>query len=203
MYESAKESLGKLLEWGGAGVGMLLGLAATRLGIPISPAVAAIGGTVAGGLIGSQAKAIVVTAIDLRREQREKSAQAAAAGSTATGETASPDRGSIRLTAATTGHSRRGSVRTAHGSSGGIAGQVISGIEQVLEQIEQTAGKLNAVAASMRNSQDSMMVLIYGGRADVVRRTHDAMSGARDSVYDSAVLLRGASEDLRAYRASI
>lgn len=44
----------------------------------------------AGGLIGSQAKAIVVTAIDLRREQREKSAQAAAAGSTATGETASP-----------------------------------------------------------------------------------------------------------------
>lgn len=37
MYESAKESLGKLLEWGGAGVGMLLGLAATRLGIPISP----------------------------------------------------------------------------------------------------------------------------------------------------------------------
>ncbi|MGW4465840.1 hypothetical protein [Micromonospora sp. NPDC004704] len=80
---------------------------------------------------------------------------------------------------------------------------MISGIEQVMEQIEQTAARLNAVAASMRNSQDSMMVLIYGGRADVVRRTHDAMSGARDKVYDSAVLLRSASEDLRAYRASI
>ena len=80
---------------------------------------------------------------------------------------------------------------------------MISGIEQVIEQIDQAANKLGAVAANMRNSQDAMMVLLYGGRVDVVRRTHDVLSTARGKVQDGAVLLREASEDLRAYRASI
>jgi hypothetical protein len=201
MYESAKEGVGKLLEWGGAGVGMLLGLAAARLGLPISPAVAAIGGTVAGGLIGAQAKAIAVTAIDLRREQREKPANDAdrVHGGDA------PDRGGVRVGPARADQRRRGSARIAHQRSGSvsIAGQVISGIEQVIEQIDQAANKLGAVAANMQNSQDAMMVLLYGGRVDVVRQTHDLLSTARGKVQDSAVLLRGASEDLGAYRASI
>jgi hypothetical protein len=80
---------------------------------------------------------------------------------------------------------------------------VISGIEQVIEQIDQAANKLGEVAANMQNSQDAVMVLLYGGRVDVVRQTHDLLSTARGKVQDSAVLLRGASEDLGAYRASI
>jgi hypothetical protein len=204
LYESAKEGLGKLLEWGGAGVGMLVGLGAARLGLPISPGVAALGGTVAGGLIGAQAKAIVVTAIDLRREQREKDAGDGNHGKPATGGSA-PDRGGIRVGPAQADQHRRGSARIAsqHSGSVSIAGQVISGVEQVIEQLDRAAAQLGGIAASMRNSQDSLMVLIYGGRVDIVRQTHDALSNARGKVGDAAVLLRGASEDLGAYRASI
>lgn len=204
LYESAKEGLGKLLEWGGAGAGMLVGLGAARLGLPISPTAATIGGTVAGGLIGASAKAIMVTAIDLRREQREKAAGAGSQGESATGDSAT-DRGGIRVGPGQADQHRRGSARIARQRSGAvsIAGQMISGVEQVIEQLDRAAAQLGAIAASMQNGQDAVMVLIYGGRVDIVRQTHDALSNARGNVQDAAVLLRGASEDLGAYRASI
>ncbi|MEV4628439.1 hypothetical protein AB0J90_19435 [Micromonospora sp. NPDC049523] len=207
-YESAKEGLGKLTEWGAAGVGMLVGLAAARLGLPISPSIAVTGGAIAGGMIGAQGKAVVVATLDHLRERRDMRSATAGGRSSVAAEGTGPESrgGGHRVTPGRDRSARhRSSAKAAQKYAGSmsIAGQVISGIEQVMEQIEQTAAKLNAVAASMRNSQDSMMVLIYGGRADVVRRTHDAMSGARDNVYDSAVLLRSANDDLRAYRATI
>ncbi|MFV2126623.1 hypothetical protein ACFHWS_19105 [Micromonospora sp. LOL_013] len=45
--ELSKESLGKLAELGGAAVGMLLGLASTKAGLPVPPSTAATAGIAA------------------------------------------------------------------------------------------------------------------------------------------------------------
>ncbi|WP_434740845.1 hypothetical protein [Micromonospora sp. SH-82] len=78
-YESAKEALGKMVEWGSAGVGMLVGLAGAKYGLPVSPGVASTGGAIIGGMLGAQGKAIVVASLDHARERREKRQSASTA----------------------------------------------------------------------------------------------------------------------------
>ncbi|MFK3982183.1 hypothetical protein ACI2K4_17620 [Micromonospora sp. NPDC050397] len=166
-------------------------------------------GAVIGNAVGSIGKGLVTATVDHFRERRDQrtATSGASAGSRGNGGVS----GGSRISGAKGLRARRGAAggasldrgRVTASASGGIAGQVISGIEQVIEQVERTAKKINAVGTSMWHSQDSMMVLLYGGREDVVLRTHDALSEARHRISESAVLLRAAGEELNAYRASI
>ncbi|MEW2442729.1 hypothetical protein [Micromonospora marina] len=196
-YESVKEALGKLVEWGGAGVGMLVGLASARYGLPVSPAVASTGGAIIGGMVGSQGKAIVVAGVDHLRERREERRTAAATHG---------DRPSARLAVTGTRHTAIRGPRTTSRRRGGaasVAGQVIGGIEQVIEQIERTAGRVATIHQKMWASQNALSAVLAGGRPDIVRTTEARLTAARGLVHDSAGALRSATDDLRSYRSRL
>lgn len=208
-YETVKEGTGNLVQQAAMGLGALMGLLSSRWGMPATASV--ITGAIIGNAVGSIGKGLVTATVDHLRERREERAAGSAGGSESRGGSGIASGGSSKSTVSGLRARRSGPGRQSTGpgqvvtgsGSGGIAGQVISGIERVIEEVEQTAKKINAVGTSMWHSQDSMMVLLNGGRQDVVRRTHDAMSEARDRMSESAVLLRAAGEDLNAYRASI
>ncbi|MEV4757559.1 hypothetical protein AB0J86_20940 [Micromonospora sp. NPDC049559] len=192
--ESAKEGLGKLAEWGGAGVGMLLGLASARYGLPVASSVAATGGAVVGGMVGSAGKALVVATIDHwrdRRQQRAASIDSAGKGA---------------VSARRSGRGSRGNApRVSHFWSGPIggAGEIISGIGEVIQQLERAHEGLGSLLEPMRASHDRIMAALSGGRQDVVQQTHGRLTLARKRVEDSLGLLQGANEDLRGYLSSI
>ncbi|MFI6757743.1 hypothetical protein ACIBF5_01175 [Micromonospora sp. NPDC050417] len=202
-YESVKEGTGNLVQQAAMGLGALVGLLSSRWGLPATASV--ITGAIIGNAAGSIGKGFVAATVDHVRERHEQRAS----GSSTGGATRGANGGKAGASGLRARRRGRGGAstgprqRVAGGGSGGIAGQVISGIERVIEEVEQTAKKINAVGTSMWHSQDGMMVLLNGGRQDVVRCTHDAMSEARDRMSESAVLLRAAGEDLNAYRASI
>ncbi|GAB2963129.1 hypothetical protein GCM10027280_59980 [Micromonospora polyrhachis] len=198
-YEGAKEGLGKLAEWGGAALGMLLGVAATRLGVPLNPSMAATGGAILGGLLGSSGKAFVAAGMDHLRERRE---QRAAAGSQDSQVGGAGGRG-CRRGSGSNGRTR--TPRVAHFWSGpiGEAGQVISGIGDVIQQIERAHEALGGVSEAMRGTHDRVMMMLSGGRSEVVQQTHARLTSARTHVEDSLTLLRLANEDLRGYLMSI
>ncbi|RKR87123.1 hypothetical protein BDK92_1396 [Micromonospora pisi] len=208
-YETVKEGTGNLVQQAAMGLGALMGLLSSRWGLPATASV--ITGAIIGNAVGSIGKGFVAATVDHLRERREERAAGPGSAGRTHGGSGTASGSSSEGTVSGLHARRRGSggfsagrgQLIAGGGSGGIAGQVISGIERVIEEVEQTARKINAVGTSMWHSQDGMMVLLNGGREDVVRRTHDAMSEARDRMSESAVLLRAAGEDLNAYRASI
>ncbi|MFY1672157.1 hypothetical protein ACN27G_19650 [Plantactinospora sp. WMMB334] len=215
-YESAKEGLGKLVEWGSAGIGMMLGVAATRLGLPISPAVATTGGAILGGLLGSQGKAYIVARLDYLRETRAQRKPQAAAEATTT------DEGGDKVPAKprgdppkpppkpfTVGAFRR-AARVPHRKivrgrtdSSSVASQVISGLEKAIDQLEQAAKQAQQLGVDVWASHNRLSATLAGGRPEVVRHTHDRLTTARHHVQDSVNLLRQAAERLREYRSAI
>ncbi|MDM4719594.1 hypothetical protein QTQ03_08320 [Micromonospora sp. WMMA1363] len=193
-YESAKETLGKLIEWGGAGVGMLIGLAGTRYGLPVSPAVASTGGAIIGGMVGSQGKAFVVTGFDHLRERRDQRRATAAKG----GGIARNGRRSRRHGIASS------AVASSRGrASASIAGQVIGGLDNVMDQLNRASRQLANVHQRMWASQNALSVVLAGGRPDVVKRVEAQLTMARGHVHDSAGALKGCVDNLATYRATI
>ncbi|MFD1321666.1 hypothetical protein ACFQ4H_11265 [Micromonospora sonneratiae] len=174
---------------------MLLGVAATRHGLPVNPSVAATGGAIIGGLAGSSGKVVVAAALDHLRERREQ--RALEGGSQGGAARAGGRRGWRR-------GSGRGRVRTprvAHFWSGPIggAGQIISGIGDVIQQLERAHDALDDITKAMGKTHDKVMMVLSGGRSDVVQKTHADLTTARTHVEDSQTELRLVNDALRGY----
>ncbi|MBX7265835.1 hypothetical protein KIF24_07190 [Micromonospora sp. Llam7] len=193
-YESAKEALGRLVEWGGAGVGMLAGLAGAKYGMPVSPAVASTGGAIIGGMVGSQGKAIVVAGIDHLRERRDQRRAATAA--------AASHREWLRRSGS---NGVAGSLSTPRprGGSASIAGQVIGGLDNVVGQLDRASRQLAEIHRTMWASQNALNAVLAGGRPEVVRAVDATLSEARGLVHDSSGMLTGSANIVGGYRASI
>ncbi|TDC38846.1 hypothetical protein [Micromonospora sp. KC213] len=202
-YESVKEALGKLVEWGGAGVGMLVGLASARYGLPVSPGVASTGGAIIGGMVGSQGKAVVVAGFDHLRERRdERRAAAARRGGTSpravSGAAHAPMTGSRGA-----GHRGPRAMSSRRSSTPSIAGQVIGGIEQVIEQLDRAASRIAAIHQKMWANQNSLLGVLAGSRPEIVRATEATLTTARGLVHDSVGELTAAKRELGAYRSRL
>ncbi|GAA0398810.1 hypothetical protein GCM10009541_47300 [Micromonospora gifhornensis] len=193
-YESAKEALGKLVEWGGAGVGMLVGLGSAKYGLPVSPAVASTGGAIIGGMVGSQGKAFVVAGIDHFRERHEQRKSSAPADGS---------RHRPRRRTGSSGGTGVVSVARAQGSSASIAGQVIGGLDNVMAQLNRASRQLAKLHRTMWASQNELNAVLAGGRPDVVGGLEDALTTARNLVLDSPDLLRTCTDTIRGYRSRI
>ncbi|MEO3779419.1 hypothetical protein ABGB16_21760 [Micromonospora sp. B11E3] len=199
-YESVKEALGKLVEWGGAAVGMLVGLASARYGLPVSPTVASTGGAVIGGMVGSQGKALVVAGFDHLRERRDQRRAAAARSGSATPRVPSSTRHRVSGAAS---HSALRGPRTMSGrrsNASSIAGQVIGGLEDVIEQVDKTTKRLAEIHRRMWATHNALLGVLAGSRPEIVRNTEANLSKARGLVHDSAGLLTAAKESLSVYR---
>ncbi|MBQ1025389.1 hypothetical protein [Micromonospora sp. C95] len=190
-YESAKEALGKMVEWGGAGVGMLVGLAGAKYGVPVSPAVASTGGAIIGGMVGSQGKAIVVAGLDHLRERRDQREAATAASA--------PHRGRLRRRGS---NGVAGSLNTPRprGGSASIAGQVIGGLDNVVGQLDRASRQLAKIHRTMWASQSALNAVLAGGRPEVVGAVDTALSTARGLVHDSSGMLTGSAKIVGNYR---
>ncbi|GIJ22786.1 hypothetical protein [Micromonospora lutea] len=188
-YESAKEGLGKLVEWGGAGVGMLVGLAGARWGLPVSPAVASTSGAIIGGMVGSQGKAFVVAGIDHLRERRDQRRSAA-----------SSVEGRRRRHQHSSG-SPPGS--RARGDSAGIVGQVIGGLDNVRGRLDRTSRQLDAIHRKVWASQDEISVILAGGRPEVTSTVEGQLTATRNLLRDLAGELRLCVKTLKAYRVEL
>ncbi|MFY1703640.1 hypothetical protein ACN28G_18185 [Micromonospora sp. WMMA1923] len=205
-YESAKEALGKLVEWGTAGVGMLAGLGAAKYGLPVSPGVASTGGAIIGGMLGSQGKALVVAGFDHLRERRDQRRTATtSAGSRA----ASPQRTGSSAGGGATAGTRTGTgagsaytpIRS--GTSTSIAGQVIGGLDTVMSQLNRASRQLAEIHRAMWDAQNALNAVLAGGRPDVVLTLEGQLSTARGHVHDATGQLAGAADNLATYRAAI
>ncbi|MEU6023575.1 hypothetical protein [Micromonospora sp. NPDC047134] len=191
-YESAKEALGKLVEWGGAGVGMLVGLGSAKYGLPVSPAVASTGGAIIGGMMGSQGKAFVVAGIDHFRERRDqRRSAAAAAGSRRSRRTGSG------------GGTRAVSSARPQGGSASIVGQVIGGLDNVVTQLNRASRHLADIHRRMWATQNELNAVLAGGRPEVVRALDDTLTTARNLVLESPGLLGNCTDTISGYRAGI
>ncbi len=193
-YESAKEALGKLIEWGGAGIGMLVGLAGAKYGMPVSPAVASTGGAIIGGMVGSQGKALAVAGIDHLRERRDQRKAAAAAGGSRQG---------LQRRTGSRGVTRSISAPRPRAGSASIAGQVIGGLDNVVAQLNRASRQLAEIHRTMWASQNALSAVLAGGRPEVVRAVDAQLSTARGNVHDSSGLLTTGAETISSYRASI
>jgi hypothetical protein len=187
-YESAKEGLGKLVEWGGAGVGMLVGLAGAKWGLPVSPAVASTSGAIIGGMVGSQGKAFVVAGIDHFRERRDQRRSAGSIG------------GSRRRHQHESGSP---SVSMSRGGSASVVGQVIGGLDNVMSQLHRAARQLEEIHRKMWASQNALSAVLAGGRPEVTLTVEAHLTTARGRVHDSAGELRGCVKTLKAYRVEL
>ncbi|NLU79036.1 hypothetical protein HCA58_11745 [Micromonospora sp. HNM0581] len=190
-YESAKETLGKLVEWGGAGVGMLVGLASAKYGMPVSPALASTGGAIIGGIVGSQGKAIVVAGIDHLRERRDQREAVTAAGA--------PHRGRLRRRGSNGVAGSLHTLRPREGSAS-IAGQVIGRLDYAVRQLNRASRQLAEIHRTMWASQNALNAVLAGGRPEVVGAVEATLSTARGLVHDSSEMLTGSAEIIGEYR---
>ncbi|MFG1952693.1 hypothetical protein [Micromonospora sp. NPDC048830] len=81
-----------------------------------------------------------------------------------------------------------------------IAGQVIGGLEDVIEQVDKASKQLAEIHRRMWASQNALLGVLAGSRPEVVRTTEANLSKSRGLVHDSAGLLMVAKEALNAYR---
>ncbi|TDC72874.1 hypothetical protein E1193_26745 [Micromonospora sp. KC606] len=84
-----------------------------------------------------------------------------------------------------------------------IAGQVIGGIEQVVEQLDRAAGRIAAIHQKMWANQNALLGVLAGSRPEIVRTTEATLSTARGLVHDSVGELTAAKKELGAYRSRL
>lgn len=174
-YETFKEGGGTLLQQAGAALGALIGLLASRWGMP--PTASVITGAIVGSTIGAVGRGFVTAAADHLKERGDQRRQ---------------QRGDGRARVA---HRRRRRVIS-------IA-EVKAGIDTVTEQIERAHNQLSGLADRMRATHGMVMMVMSGGRSDVLQQTHARLTTARTNVEESRALLSQAYEDLHGYRAII
>ncbi|WBB95471.1 hypothetical protein O7543_28320 [Solwaraspora sp. WMMA2080] len=195
-HEVAKEGSGTLVQQLGAGLGALIGLAATRWGLP--PAPVAIAG------------AFINTVLDRRREARAGDGTTSG-GSGAGGGGARP-LSSVRRRYP--GHRSRGggdrtitiggpASRGGSGGGGGSTGSYLQQLRRLLDEIETQQAKLANVANAMRASQLGVAQLLAGGRQDRTQEIYTWSELSRANVEEAAILTHQAVKSLRAYLSNL
>ncbi|MDG4799329.1 hypothetical protein [Micromonospora sp. WMMD980] len=192
-YETAKEGGGTLLQQAGAALGALAGLMGSTWGLP--PSASVITGAIVGGTLGSVGKGFVAASLDQLRERREEQQARTSRRSS--------NRPSWRHAHAAGSSSGGAFMSSRRGGTASVAGQVIGGIEQIIEQLERTAGRVANIHQKMWASQNALLAVLAGGRPDIVRTTEARLTTARGLVHDSTVALAAAKEELRAYRSRL
>ncbi len=200
-YESVKEALGKLVEWGAAGVGMLVGLAGARYGLPVSPTVASTGGAIVGGMVGSQGKAFVVAGIDHLRERRDERRAAAARSGSPSQRVASGTTHRVSTAASHGGPRGPRTMSSRRRAASSIAGQVIGSLDQIIDQLDRAEKQLVKIHQKLWANQNALLAVLAGSRPEIVRTTEASLTKARNTVQETAGLLATVKEDLNAYRA--
>jgi len=205
-HEVAKEGSGTLVQQLGAGLGALIGLAATRWGLP--PAPVAIAGAFVGHALGAVGKGFVNTVLDRRREARAGDG-ATPGGSGAGGGGGAKPLSSIRRRYP--GHrSRGGGDRritiggpASRGGGGGSTGSYLQQLRRLLDEIETQQAKLANVANAMRASQLGVAQLLAGGRQDRTQEIYTWSELSRANVEEAAILTHQAVKSLKAYLSNL
>jgi len=210
--ELSKESLGKLAELGGAAVGMLLGLASTKAGLPVPPSTAATGGAIAGAMLGVLGKSAVGTAVDrLMSRKADEGKQETSGGKPPT---AIPGTGkpkpvlravdpARREPRPAPPHRPRRLTQSRGGSEVGPTAGYIGRLRQILDEIETQQAKLANVANAMRASQLGLAQLLAGGRQDRTQEIYTWAELSRANIEDAAVLTHQATQSLKAYLSNL
>lgn len=210
--ELSKESLGKLAELGGAAVGMLLGLASTKAGLPVPPPTAATGGAIAGAILGVVGKSAIGTAVDrLMSRKAEDGGQVPSGGKPPP---AIPGTGGPKPVLRAVDPARREPRRAPPhrprrltqpraGSGAGSTGGYIGRLQQILNEIETQQAKLANVANAMRASQLGLAQLLAGGRQDRTQEIYTWAELSRSNIEEAAVLTHQATRNLREYLSNI
>ncbi|MFV2108808.1 hypothetical protein [Micromonospora sp. LOL_015] len=207
-HEVAKEGSGTLVQQLGAGLGALIGLAATRWGLP--PAPVAIAGAFVAHALGAVGKGFVNTVLDRRREARAGDGTTSG-GSGAGGGGARP-LSSVRRRYP--GHRSRGggdrmvtiggpASRGGSGGGGGSTGSYLQQLRRLLDEIETQQAKLANVANAMRASQLGVAQLLAGGRQDRTQEIYTWSELSRANVEEAAVLTHQAVKSLKAYLSNL
>lgn len=173
-YETFKEGGGTLLQQAGAALGALIGLFASRWGV--QPTASVITGAIVGATVGAVGRGFVTAAADHLKERGDQ-------------------RRARRMSRSPVAHYWSGQV--------GDVGRVISGIGEVIQQIESAYTQLGGLTDRMRATHDVVMKMLSGGRSDVLQQTHARLTTARKDIEESLGLLRRANEDLRGYLSSL
>ncbi|MFY1637604.1 hypothetical protein ACN27F_30760 [Solwaraspora sp. WMMB335] len=210
--ELSKESLGKLAELGGAAVGMLLGLASTKAGLPVPPSTAATGGAIAGAMLGILGKSAAGTAVDrLMSRKADEGKQETSGGKP---QTAIPGTGEPKQVLRAIDPARREPRRAPPhrprrltqpraGSEVGPAAGYLGRLRQILDEIETQQAKLANVANAMRASQLGLAQLLAGGRQDRTQEIYTWAELSRANIEDAAVLTHQAKESLKGYLSNL
>ncbi|MFV2087851.1 hypothetical protein [Micromonospora sp. LOL_021] len=203
-HEVAKEGSGTLVQQLGAGLGALIGLAATRWGLP--PAPVAIAGAFIGHALGVAGKGFVNTVLDRRREARAGDG-ATPGGSGAGGGGARP-LSSVRRRYSGHRSRSRGDRTITIGSpasrgSGGSTGSYLQQLRRLLDEIETQQAKLANVANAMRANQLGVAQLLAGGRQDRTQEIYTWSELSRANVEEAAVLTHQAVKSLKAYLSNL
>ncbi|ROO61182.1 hypothetical protein EDC02_3113 [Micromonospora sp. Llam0] len=210
--ELSKESLGKLAELGGAAVGMLLGLASTKAGLPVPPSTAATGGAIAGAMLGVVGKSAAGTAVDRLMSRKpggggqEPSDGKPPVAIPSTGEpkpvlrAVDPTRREPRRAPP---HRPRRLTQSRAGSATGSTGGYIGRLQQILDEIETQQAKLANVANAMRASQLGLAQLLAGGRQDRTQEIYTWAELSRANIEDAAILTHQAMQSLKAYLSNL
>jgi hypothetical protein len=198
-YEVSKEGLGKFLEklgeWGGAALGLAAGAAAVKHGLPVNPTIASGTGLALGAAAGAAAKGTLVAAFDNLKKHRADRRERLQA----TGETTRQPRG---LRRGLRGTHRVSAARAA--SSGGVsAGALMTEVERVIAELERAERELVGIGDRFQSTQGWVMILLAGGRTDVLQEVNGRMRAVRAAITDSCTLLRLSKDDLRGYLRSI
>lgn len=199
-HEALKENLGKLVEYGGMGIGTLAGFLASKTGLPLAPTAITLIGAAIGGLAGSTGKASIVSALDHFKERREKR-RANEQGGDSAAPTATPSAHPIyRVDAKTI------SDQPSHRDTGGRVsqagvGEIIVAVGEAITRFERVQGDLVRTVEQMTSSQQRLAMLLQGGRN--IGSKIQALTAAREHVRDAARLVEQAGADLRTYLRSV
>jgi len=204
-HEATKEGSGTLVQQLGAGLGGLVGLAASRWGLP--PAAVTIAGVILGHVVSIAGKGLVTTILDRRKEAR--SADGDPFTSDAGRSTRPPAVSGIRARYAghrrTSTANRRQSIRpTDNGNtSGATTGSYLNHLRRILDEIETQQARLANIANAMRASQLGLAHLLTGGRSDRTQEIYTWTELTRSNIEEATVLTHHATKSLKAYLASL
>lgn len=193
-YEAIKENIGKLLEYGGAGVGALVGFAAAKLGLPLPPETASIVGGAIGGATGATGKAYAVTAID--SIMRRRGPKPGPTESSTHPVVVPPKASTAGVHTFTASIPNRMPRSTRHAGPSGLSA-VASAIADIASQLQRMESDLYAIADQMMYSQQTLTLSLHGTRGEML--TRPPLIQARAGLNDCAKMLQQARTNLGSY----
>ena len=79
----------------------------------------------------------------------------------------------------------------------------MSDIERVIAELDRAERELMGLTDRSQSTQGWVLLMLAGGRSDVLQHVSAGMGGARRALHDSCTLLRLSKDDLRGYLRSI